>query len=69
MTPSASELFDRLRNVINASTPVYETLDRYFDGQQHLKQLGLAIPPELERFTVIVNWPRVVGESRVDRWT
>lgn len=67
MTPSASELFDRLRNVINASTPVYETLDRYFDGQQHLKQLGLAIPPELERFTVIVNWPRVVGESRVDR--
>lgn len=67
MTPSASELFDRLRNIIVASTPVYDRLDRYFDGQQHLKQLGLAIPPELERFTVIVNWPRVVGESRVDR--
>lgn len=60
-------VFDRLRNVITASTPVYERLDRYFDGRQHLQQLGLAIPPELERFTVIVNWPRVVGESRVDR--
>ena len=67
MNPTASELFDRLRNIIVASTPVYDRLDRYFDGQQHLKQLGLAIPPELERFTVIVNWPRVVGESRVDR--
>lgn len=67
MNPSVSELFDRLRNIIVASTPTYDVLDRYFDGQQHLKQLGLAIPPELERFTVIVNWPRVVGESRVDR--
>lgn len=67
MNPTVSELFDRLRNIIVASTPVYDRLDRYFDGQQHLKQLGLAIPPELERFTVIVNWPRVVGESRVDR--
>lgn len=67
MNPTVSELFDRLRNIIVASTPVYDRLDRYFDGQQHLKQLGLAIPLELERFTVIVNWPRVVGESRVDR--
>lgn len=67
MAFSTDYLFDRLRNVIVASTPIYETLDRYFDGSQHLRQLGLAIPPELDRFTVIVNWPRVVGESRVDR--
>lgn len=46
---------------------MFGRLDRYVDGQQHLRQLGLAIPPELERFTVIVNWPRVVAESRVDR--
>lgn len=53
--------------VVQASMPVYDRLDRYVDGAQHLRQLGLAIPPDLKRFTVIVNWPRVVAESRVDR--
>ena len=61
------QVFTDMVNVIVASMPVYERLDRYVDGEQHLRQLGLAIPPELHRFTVIVNWPRVVAESRVDR--
>ncbi len=52
---------------LTAALPVFDRYDRYFDGQQRLKQLGLAIPPELEHFTVIVNWPRVVAEARVDR--
>lgn len=53
--------------ILETSQSRYDTLNRYYDGAQHLKQLGLAIPPELKRFTVIVNWPRVVADSRVDR--
>ena len=56
-----------LADQLTAAISVYERLDRYADGEQRLEQLGLAIPQELERFTVIVNWPRVVAESRVDR--
>lgn len=64
---SAQQLLVRLSTQMEAGAAHYQKLDRYVDGKQHLRQLGLAIPPELERFTVIVNWPRVVAESRVDR--
>jgi hypothetical protein len=42
-------------------------LDRYYDGQQQLEQLGLAIPPALRRFVVIVNWPRLVVDAVEER--
>lgn len=64
---SIQQVLVRLSNQMEAASAHYQKLDRYVDGKQHLRQLGLAIPPELERFTVIVNWPRVVAESRVDR--
>lgn len=64
---SVHQLLVRLSSQMDAAASHFQKLDRYVDGEQHLRQLGLAIPPELERFTVIVNWPRVVAESRVDR--
>ena len=63
----AHRMLVRLSAQLYAASETLGRLDRYVDGEQHLRQLGLAIPPELERFTVIVNWPRVVAESRVDR--
>jgi hypothetical protein len=63
----AQDMLRRLSDQLYGAAEMFGRLDRYVDGQQHLRQLGLAIPPELERFTVIVNWPRVVAESRVDR--
>lgn len=41
-------------------------LDRYYEGQQRLDQLGLAVPPELRRFETLVNWPRI-GVDEVER--
>lgn len=41
-------------------------LDRYYEGQQRLDQLGLAVPPELRRFETLVNWPRT-GVDEVER--
>lgn len=36
---------------------------RYYQGRQRLEQLGMAIPPEMRRFLVIANWPRVVVDT------
>lgn len=41
--------------------------DSYYDGAQRLEHLGLAVPPELRRFTTIVNWPRLVVDAIEER--
>jgi hypothetical protein len=61
------DMAQKLSQIVEATQDRYDYLNGYYYGQQHLRQLGLAIPPELTRFTVIVNWPRVVADSRVDR--
>lgn len=44
-----------------------ERLLSYYRGQQRMEELGMAIPPALRRFKVVVNWPRVVVDTTVDR--
>ena len=60
-------LFQRLETQLTSSQHIFDLCDAYYDGAQRLEQLGLAIPPELQRFTVIVNWPRVVVDATADR--
>jgi Phage portal protein, SPP1 Gp6-like len=59
--------FARLYSELSSVRSTLDVLDAYYDGQQRLEQLGLAIPPELARFAVIVNWPRVVVDAVADR--
>lgn len=42
-------------------------MQRYYQGRQRVEQLGMAIPPEMRRFLVITNWPRVVVDTLVAR--
>lgn len=44
-----------------------DRLDGYYDGAQRLEQLGLAIPPQLQRFTVVVNWPQIAVDAVEER--
>lgn len=67
LTSEELPVFDSLKMELGNAHPVLDTADAYYDGQQVLEQLGLAIPPELARFTVIVNWPRVVVDAIADR--
>ena len=67
LTSDELPVFDSLKRELGAAQPVFDTADGYYDGMQRLEQLGLAIPPELARFTVIVNWPRVVVDAIADR--
>lgn len=46
-----------------------DRLDAYYAGSQRLELLGLAVPPQLQRFTTVVAWPRLYVdalESRLD---
>lgn len=67
LTSDESALFDGLKQELSRAQVPFDRADAYYDGMQRLEQLGLAIPPELERFTVIVNWPRVVVDAIADR--
>lgn len=67
LTSEETARFDHLENELTLAQPSLERADAYYDGQQRLEVLGLAIPPELARFTVVVNWPRVVVDAIADR--
>lgn len=41
--------------------------DRYYEGLQRLQHLGLAVPPELRRFEMVVNWIRTYIDAINDR--
>jgi hypothetical protein len=63
-------LFMALEVQLDAAQPLIDRYELYYEGEQRLEQLGLAIPPELRRFVVIVNWPRIavdVVDERLER--
>ncbi|MCT2177428.1 phage portal protein [Brachybacterium muris] len=60
---------DRLNVLRDARWPDDERLDKYYNGTQRLKLMGLAVPPALRSFETVVNWPRLTVdalEARLD---
>ncbi|GAB3988847.1 phage portal protein [Nocardioides marmoraquaticus] len=45
----------------------FEALDAYYDGEQRLQQLGIAVPDDLREFVTIVGWPGTFVDTIVDR--
>lgn len=44
-----------------------EIADAYYDGEQRVEQLGLAVPPELRRFLTIAAWPGTYVDAVEER--
>lgn len=63
LTPSEVDLIERMKRDLDANNSHDERLLRYYQGQQRVEQLGMAIPPNMRRFLVVVNWPRVVVDT------
>lgn len=63
LSPDEIALIERMRRDLDACAVTDERNLRYYLGTQRIEQLGLAIPPSLRRFLVIVNWPRVVADT------
>lgn len=60
-------IVNRLAGRIRKDRPKLERLDRYYDGEQRLKHIGLAIPPEARIFETVVNVPRMAVDEPVLR--
>lgn len=60
-------IFDTLEYELEKARPKFDIADAYYDGAQRLESLGLAIPDELLKFTVIVNWPRIAVDAKHER--
>ena len=58
LSSEESAVLDKLYAVHQATYADDELMLDYYLGQQQVEQLGLAIPPSLRRFLVVVNWPR-----------
>lgn len=62
-----TSVFTFLINQLGTSTLDDALLDSYYEGQQRLEHIGLAVPPELRRFETVVNWPRLVVDALEER--
>ena len=60
LTPSEIELIEQLKRAHDARDFNDEKMLRYFQLKQRVEHLGMAIPPQMRRFLVVANWPRVV---------
>lgn len=63
LSPDELHLIQQHRLRLNEYGQADELLLRYYKGVQRLKQLGMAIPPEMRRFLVIANWCRTVVDT------
>lgn len=56
-------LVSRLQSMLASRREYDRRNERYYLGLQRLAVLGLAVPPELDGFETVVNWPRVTVDE------
>jgi hypothetical protein len=60
-------LLGRLTATLPRTIRSNQTADAYYDGEQRVEQLGLAVPPELRQFLTIVAWPGTYVDAIEER--
>lgn len=63
LTPEEVVLIERHYADYASNVWTDELMSRYFDGEQRIEQLGMAVPPSFRRFLLIVNWPGMYVEA------
>lgn len=63
LTPDEITLLGKHKQDLDNRAWTDELMSRYFDGEQRIQQLGMAVPPSFRRFLLIVNWPGMYVES------
>lgn len=67
LSVTEESLFANMKATLGSSRSETKLLNDYYEGAHKLEQLGLAIPEELKRFTVCVNWPRIAVDAIENR--
>src|SRR5690554_2879000 len=67
LTPSEVQTLEKLYERHAQRWPDDEKHYQYVTLKRKIEHLGMAIPPEMRRFLVPVDWPRVVVSTIVSR--
>ena len=67
LSDDEKKLVASLQGQIRRNRRRYLLLDRYYEGEQRIEQIGLAVPPELRMFKAAVNVPRMAVNEVVSR--
>ena len=63
LSTEQSALVKKLNMQLDSLGREDERLGKYYQGAQRLEHIGLAVPPELRRFEMVVNWNRVAVDA------
>lgn len=63
LSTEQSALVTKLNMQLDSLGREDERLGKYYQGAQRLEHIGLAVPPELRRFEMVVNWSRVAVDA------
>lgn len=63
LSTEQSALVTKLNMQLDTLSREDERLGKYYQGAQRLEHIGLAVPPELRRFEMVVNWNRVAVDA------
>lgn len=61
------DLVDELGKAADARQANRDLRDRYYEGDVQLARLGVNIPPELNRFRTVINFPRIYIDALEER--
>lgn len=69
LTDDEKSIIRRLNRKLTAKQRFCQRMDAYYEGEQRLEHIGLAVPPALRRFETVLNVPRMAvdePERRLD---
>lgn len=69
LTEDERRLLSGLQIKVGRTARRNRVLEAYYEGEQRVEQLGLAIPPELRRFLTIAAWPGTYADEIAARTT
>ena len=67
LTPEESTLIESLSQDASRYEQQDALMSAYYEGEQVLLHMGLAVPPELRQFTTVVNWCRTMVDTIENR--
>ncbi|RZS39141.1 SPP1 Gp6-like portal protein [Herbihabitans rhizosphaerae] len=67
MTAPTQALVTALEREHARTTKDFRLYESYYDGEERLNRLGLAVPPEMRQLVVAINWPRLVVLALAER--
>ncbi len=67
LTEAEAEIVTWLENARTMAEPDLTTLDAYYNGTQRIRDLGIAIPPQLRGMHTVVGWPQITVDALDER--